>query len=237
MERQLKAISKNGITEALAKVQHYRYLNQAEEAESICRDILAVDPENQMALRQLGLALTDQFRGTLADGSHEAQSCFEKLSSAYERAYYQGILHERRAKAQLEATPRPSAPPTPQAQQLVEAFLAATASGDQWSFRLYAVRFGSDVYRFIFAAKTMNAQIDRSFRDSVTSFRRMSLKESQQIHPMHLQIVTATTGDTVENLARRMAPSDNAIERFRVLNGLSATDRIKPGDKLKIVVE
>ena len=101
MERQLKAISKNGITEALAKVQHYRYLNQAEEAESICRDILAVDPENQMALRQLGLAITDQFKGVLADGFHEAQTCFEKLSSPYERAYYQGILHERRAKAQL----------------------------------------------------------------------------------------------------------------------------------------
>jgi tetratricopeptide (TPR) repeat protein len=103
MERQLKAISKNGIAEALAKVQHYRYLNQAEEAESICRDILAVDPENQMALRQLGLSLTDQFRGTLSDGFHEAQTCFEKLSSAYERAYYRGILHERRAKAQLRA--------------------------------------------------------------------------------------------------------------------------------------
>ena len=83
-------------------MQHYRYLNQAEEAESICRDILAVDPENQMALRQLGLSLTDQFRGgTLSDGFHEAQTCFEKLSSPYERSYYQGILHERRAKAQL----------------------------------------------------------------------------------------------------------------------------------------
>ena len=103
MERQLKTISKNGITEALVKVQHYRYLNQAEEAESICRDILAVDPENQMALRQLGLAITDQFKGSLADGFREAQSCFEKLSSAYERSYYQGILHERRAKAQLRA--------------------------------------------------------------------------------------------------------------------------------------
>ena len=103
MERQLKTISKNGIAEALAKVQHYRYLNQAEEAESICRDILAIDPENQMALRQLGLSLTDQFRGTLSDGFHEAQTCFEKLASPYERSYYQGILHERRAKAQVRA--------------------------------------------------------------------------------------------------------------------------------------
>jgi tetratricopeptide (TPR) repeat protein len=103
MERQLKTISKNGIAEALAKVQHYRYLNQAEEAESICRDVLAIAPENQMALRQLGLALTDQFKGALSDGFREAQSCFEMLSSAYERSYYQGILHERRAKAQLRA--------------------------------------------------------------------------------------------------------------------------------------
>ena len=103
MERQFKTISRNAIPEALAKVQHYRYLNQAEEAESICRDILAIDPENQMALRQLGLALTDQFKGELSDGIREAQECFEKLSSAYERSYYQGILYERRAKAQTHA--------------------------------------------------------------------------------------------------------------------------------------
>ena len=103
MDRQLKSISRSGIAEALAKVQHYRYLNQAEEAESICRDILAVDPENQMALRLLGLTITDQFTGALSDGSREAQSCFERLSSPYERAYYQGILHERRAKAQMRA--------------------------------------------------------------------------------------------------------------------------------------
>ena len=29
---------------------------------------------------------------------------------------------------------------------------AATAHGDQWQFKVYALRFGSDVYRFIFAA-------------------------------------------------------------------------------------
>ena len=103
MERQLKTISKNSISEALAKIQHYRYLNQAEEAESICRDVLEVDSENQMALRQLGLALTDQFKGAVSDGFREAQSCFEKLASPYERSYYQGILYERRAKAQLRA--------------------------------------------------------------------------------------------------------------------------------------
>jgi len=103
MEREFKTISPSGVAEALAKVQHYRYLNQAEEAESICRDILAADPENQMALRQLGLAITDQFSGGVADRFNEAHSCFEKLTNDYERSYYLGILNERRAKAQLRA--------------------------------------------------------------------------------------------------------------------------------------
>lgn len=103
MERQLKTISKSGITEALGKVQHYRYLNEAEEAESICRDIVAADPENQMALRQLGLSITDQFTGAMADRFKEAEGCFQQLTSPYERSYYLGILYERRAKAQLRS--------------------------------------------------------------------------------------------------------------------------------------
>jgi predicted Zn-dependent protease len=112
----------------------------------------------------------------------------------------------------------------------------ATASGEQWSFRLFALRYGSDVYRFIFAAKNKTAQSDRSFRESVATFRRMSLKESQQVHPLRLKIVTVGANDTVEKLAHRMT-SDHQLERFRVINGLAATDRLKPGEKVKIVVD
>jgi len=103
MERELKKLSRNGIAGALAKVQHYRYLNQSEEAESICRDILDSDPENQMGLRMLGLSITDIFSGAVSDRYDEARSCFENLTSPYERAYYLGILHERHAKAQMRA--------------------------------------------------------------------------------------------------------------------------------------
>jgi predicted Zn-dependent protease len=113
----------------------------------------------------------------------------------------------------------------------------ATARGDQWSFRLFAVRFGSEVYRFIFAAKTMTAPSDRAFRESVSTFRRMSLKESAQIHPLRLKVATVRADDTVEKMARRMAVADHPLERFLVLNGLSAHDTLRPGDKVKIVVE
>lgn len=107
MELKLKAISQDGIPEALSKAQLYRYLNEPEESESICHDILDVDPGNQMALRTLGLAITDQFSGEMMDRFVEAESMFAQLSDAYERHYYDGLLHERRAKAQMHAG-RPS---------------------------------------------------------------------------------------------------------------------------------
>ena len=114
---------------------------------------------------------------------------------------------------------------------------AATAKGEEWSFRMFAVRFGSDVYRFIFAAKTMTPENDRAFREAVMTFRRMTSQESAAIHPLHLRIVTVRDGDTEETLARRMVTSDHSLSRFRVLNGLSAGDKLKPGEKVKIVVE
>jgi predicted Zn-dependent protease len=113
----------------------------------------------------------------------------------------------------------------------------ATAKGDQWVFRLYAVRFGSDVYRFIFATKRMSAEIDRGFQDSVATFRRMTLAESQAAKPLRLKVVTIEADDTVERLAGRMAIKDRAVERFRVLNGLGPGDRLQPGERVKLVVE
>ena len=101
MELQLKPISKEGIPEAISKAELYRYLNEPGEAESICRDILAADPQNQTALRLLGLCITDQFTGNPADRYREAQAAFQDLTDPYERLYYFGILHERQAKRQL----------------------------------------------------------------------------------------------------------------------------------------
>jgi hypothetical protein len=103
MPHQLKSISKAGIPEAIAKAELYRYLNEPEEAESICRDILAVDADHQLARRMLGLAITDQFTGAASDRYAEVQSTFQALRDPYERNYYTGLLLERRAKAQLHS--------------------------------------------------------------------------------------------------------------------------------------
>ena len=83
----------------------------------------------------------------------------------------------------------------------------------------------------------LTGEIDHSFRDSVATFRRMSLAESRATRPLRLKIVTVANGETVEQLASRMAVSDHKVERFRILNGLDANERLRAGDQVKLVVE
>ncbi len=114
---------------------------------------------------------------------------------------------------------------------------AVTAHGDQWQFRVYALRFGSDVYRFIFAAKQKTTESDRNARETVGSFRRLTLDEVQAARPLRIKVVTVQPGDTVESMSHRMAGVDRPAERFRVMNGLGPHDAVKARDRVKIVVD
>jgi hypothetical protein len=96
MDAQLKAISRAGIGEAIAKAELYRYLNEPEEAESICRDILAVDSAHQLARRLLGLSITDQFSGYAGDRYGEVAEIFQGLR---DRASRQGATTQRLFRA------------------------------------------------------------------------------------------------------------------------------------------
>ncbi len=93
----LKTITSEGIPRALEKAERYRLLNEPAEAESICRDILVVDPNHQKALIMFVLSLSDQFGNGVGDA--EAREAISKLTDDYKRAYYTGIIKERQAKA------------------------------------------------------------------------------------------------------------------------------------------
>src|SRR5256885_11821655 len=98
---QLKTISPDGIPHALDKAERYRLLNDPAQAESICRDILAVDADNQDALRCLILTLSDQFGANAGHAAREARNYIIQLKDEYERAYYTGIAFERETRAYL----------------------------------------------------------------------------------------------------------------------------------------
>jgi predicted Zn-dependent protease len=114
---------------------------------------------------------------------------------------------------------------------------SATARGDQWQFKVYALRFGTDVYRFIFASKQKTTESDRNARETVGSFRRLTLEEIQAARPLRIKVITVQPGDTVESLSHRMSGVDRSAQRFRILNGLDANAQVKARDRVKIVVD
>lgn len=105
MTFELKRLSPEALPGAHEKAHLYRLLNEPAEAESICRDILDVDPGNQEALITLLLALTDQFDTDAAATFGEARKVADEITNPYARAYYTGIVYERRAKALHQTVP------------------------------------------------------------------------------------------------------------------------------------
>ena len=98
----LKRISKAAIPEALAKAERYRLLNEPNQAESICLDVLEADPDHQEALVMLILAMTDQFGTERARGAQDVRAYVARLTDEYRRAYYGGLVWERQACAYLK---------------------------------------------------------------------------------------------------------------------------------------
>jgi predicted Zn-dependent protease len=112
----------------------------------------------------------------------------------------------------------------------------ATAKGKEWTFRLGAVRSEGTVYRLLYATRSSGPESERIFRETLGSIRRLSSDEVRSVKPWRINVVTAREGDTAERVAARMA-SDQALERFLVLNGLERGATLRPGQRYKIVAE
>ena len=101
MEFELKPLSTAAIPAALERAKGYRLMNEPAQAESICLDILQVDPENQQATIILLLALADQFAESIIDNLDRAWALLPHIEDEYQRAYYNGLLYERQARIHM----------------------------------------------------------------------------------------------------------------------------------------
>ena len=129
--------------------------------------------------------------------------------------------------------------PGPVERTTVNGLPAALTSGrgTDWTFRLAAIQSDQRTYRFIFAAKGADSDIDRSFRAAVASFRKLTPGEMAGIRPLRLRTVVASSADTAASLAARMASDDKALDQFLILNGLDRNTALMPGQRYKLIVE
>lgn len=113
----------------------------------------------------------------------------------------------------------------------------AVAQGREWTFRLAAIRFGTEVYRIIFATRSLTAEADGRFRAAIQTFRRLPQEEANAVKPLRLALVAAEGGASAESLSRRMAGTERPLDLFLLLNGIDRGASLAPGERYKIVVE
>jgi predicted Zn-dependent protease len=115
-----------------------------------------------------------------------------------------------------------------------------TASGvaktDQWNFRVEVVRFGDQVYRFIFAARIDSELFARGADQTLRSFRAATNGDLRAVRTVSVKTVIAGPVDSADSLARRMGPVRDATNLFYILNNLYPGDPVTPGAAYKIVV-
>ncbi|WP_095011215.1 M48 family metalloprotease [Tsuneonella mangrovi] len=110
----------------------------------------------------------------------------------------------------------------------------ANTSGGQVDVTVFAYEFAPNrAYHFVTVTKAGGAGV---FNPMFRSFRKISDAEARGVVPRKIAVVTVGSRDTVQSLAARMAYTNAQEQRFRVLNGLSSSDRVTPGQKVKIVV-
>jgi predicted Zn-dependent protease len=113
----------------------------------------------------------------------------------------------------------------------------AIAQGDQWSFRLGAVRLNGRLYRLIFAARSLSPAIDSEFRASLESFHLINAQDSALAAPQTIKVMTAGNGDTSETIAARMSFLPHSLDQFLILNGLERNAPVVGGQRYKIVAQ
>ena len=112
----------------------------------------------------------------------------------------------------------------------------AVSKGKDWTFRLAAIRVGENTFRMIMAAKG-GTDPEPAFQRWIDSLSSVDAEEARALKPLHIQVVTAAPGETIETLSRRMVVPDRPYERFLALNGLDQVAGVKAGQSYKIVVE
>lgn len=118
-------------------------------------------------------------------------------------------------------------------------YVDGSINGKKAQIRLIAITFNDTQFaRFQIAVPSNVSQKDLdAIKSSSYSFDRLTDAERNKIQPLRIQVVTARAGDSVSSLSKRMVQDDYREERFRVLNGLSESDRVVAGQKYKVVVQ
>ncbi len=113
----------------------------------------------------------------------------------------------------------------------------AKAAADRWEFDVTVVRIDKQIYRFLTAVPAGSKALEPTAAILKSSFRKLTPAEVASLKPLRVRVVTARAGDTVATLAGRMMGTERKLDLFRLINAMTATSAVRPGEKFKIISE
>lgn len=146
---------------------------------------------------------------------------FQSLESYVESGWVDGLMRSSIKRIDVNGLPA----------------VTANARAGEWNFKLAAIQIGEDVYRLIFAVRSLNDEAERRFAAAIQTFRRLAADEVLDVRTPHIAVLTAGPEDTVQTMAARMVVSNRPLEYFLLLNGLDDAGPLTAGEKYKIVTE
>ncbi len=116
--------------------------------------------------------------------------------------------------------------------------ITARARSRGWDFRLVAVRWSDTrIFRMLYATKALTPAKDRAFLGAAQTIRQLSVNEARAARPLKIVAHKVRPGETVRSLSAGLPQEDSPLDRFRVLNGLSEGQEVRPGMWVKLVRE
>lgn len=109
--------------------------------------------------------------------------------------------------------------------------------GGKLDLRLVAIRADArTIYRFLFLTKLdWTHRMSLPFRRVTYSFRRLTADEARNVQVRKVSVIKASPGATQDKFSGRMDVPKFPLERFRTLNGMAPSDRVTPGQLIKLI--
>ena len=114
-----------------------------------------------------------------------------------------------------------------------------TGDGKPVDVGLAAIKVSEDrVYRFMFLSPGgADAAQARAAKETVDSFKLLSVGEAASYKPKRIKVVEVGSGDSRAGLADKMAVDNLRDEQFAVLNGLDVNEPLQGGMLIKLITE
>ena len=93
---------------------------------------------------------------------------------------------------------------------------------------------GGAAYHFVMVSRSSAVPTAGALEELFASFRLLSPEEVARLRPRRLDVVSTGPGDTLRGVAARMA-TEAPLESLLMLNGRSADEPVRAGERLKIV--